>query len=54
VIVTALSITAAVFLAAFLVHRRNDRDRGSLRAEMARHRRDSEKERQEWIYPFDM
>ena len=53
-ILTTLSITAAVFLAAFLVHRRNDSDRGSLRAEVARHRRDSEKERQNWIYPFDM
>jgi hypothetical protein len=51
--VIALSITAAVWLAA-LLFRRTGRVSRLDRLEMVRHRRESEKERQEWIYPFDL
>jgi hypothetical protein len=49
---TVLSIAAVVLLAVFL-RRRSGRDRGLSQSEMARHGRVAEKERQDWIYPFE-
>ncbi len=51
-IATVLSISAVVLLAVFL-RRLSGRDRGLSRAEMARYERDADKERQNWIYPFE-
>jgi hypothetical protein len=51
--VIALSITAVVLLAA-LLFRRPDRIPRIDPGEMARHRRQSEKEHREWIFPFEI
>jgi hypothetical protein len=53
VIVTALLITAVALLAAIL-RRWSGRTPRLNPGEMARYRLASEKERQEWIYPFEM
>jgi hypothetical protein len=53
--VIALSITAIALLAGFLCRRyRYSRIAKLKPADVARYRLASEKERREWIYPFDM